>query len=865
MINAPYPMTAVATSRGTSPTPLYKTSMLRILLIDDNPNDRHLAIYALQQEFSDLQIQEIGQAQDLEQALAAGQFDLVITDYQLRWSDGLTVLKAIKSRYRDCPVVMFTNSGTQEIAVEAMKSGLDDYVIKSNSQSLRLPKAVRRAWENTEAQRKVAGLETRLQTLLNNLNVGVYRLQADGTLLEGNRAFLRLVGLEHLNNIPDSKTLESYFQPEEYSELLSQLKHNSQGSDAYGRLRQVPEKEVREISLRRADGTTVWVRLSKTFTTVNGITIIDGLMEDITERKQSEQQLRDSLAREQILRTKAEALEHRSSFLAEASRLLVSSLDYRTTLALVAHLAVPTLADLCLIDVVGDNNLIVYSKPIIAASNSELEALALELRHNNPPPANANYGSPKVLRTQQPELVIEIPDPAIRSSSQNAAYINFIQQLNITSYLIVPLIARERKLGAMTFALVQSQLRYGRAELEICQELAQRVALAIDNVRLYLDAQKANRVKDEFLAIVSHELRTPLNAMLGWTNLLKTRQLDAATKAKALETMERNAKLQSKLINDILDISRITEKRLHLNLHLVYLPPVVNAVIEDLQLIAQAKSIVVESSLDSAVGQILGDTERLQQIVWNLLSNAIKFTPQGGRVEVELKQINSFAQLTVSDTGQGISADFLPYIFDAFRQADATTTRTHTGLGLGLAIVKHLVEMHNGIVFVTSDGEGKGATFTVQLPIYQPKIIQPHQQNQAKRETFPSLHGLRILVVDDDEDTREMLRFILEQCELQVTTAASAKEALKVLSPLKPDILLCDVGMPDEDGYSLIRKLRTQEDIKKIPAVALTAFARDEDQQAALAAGFTKHIAKPVNPFELVAVVASLAQLTETT
>ncbi|OUL27550.1 response regulator [Nostoc sp. 106C] len=852
--------------------------MLRILLIDDNPNDRHLAIYALKQEFSDLQIQEIGQAQDLEQALAVGQFDLVITDYQLRWSDGLTVLKAIKSRYPDCPVVMFTNSGTQEIAVEAMKLGLDDYVIKSASQ-LRLPKAVRRAWENTEAKRKVAGLETRLQTLLNNLNVGVYRLQADGTLLEGNPAFFRLVGLNHLNNLPESKTLESYFQPEEYAELLSQLKHNSQGRDAYGglscgtlrvacfpegvHLHQVPEKEVREIPLRRADGTVVWVRLSKTFTTVNGIIIIDGLMEDITERKLSEQQLRESLAREQILRTKAEALEHRSSFLAEASRLLVSSLDYRTTLALVACLAVPTLADLCLVDVVGDNKLITYSEPIVAASNSELEALALELRRSNPPPANANYGSPKVLRTQQPELVMEIPDTSTLATVEDAAHVNFIQQLNITSYLIVPLIARERKLGTMTFALVQSQRHYGRAELEICQELAQRVALAIDNVRLYLDAQKANRVKDEFLAIVSHELRTPLNAMLGWTNLLRTRQMDAVTQAKALETMERNAKLQSKLINDILDISRITQKSLHLNLHPLYLPPVVKAVIDDLQLIAQAKSIIVESSFDAAVDRVLGDTDRLQQIVWNLLSNALKFTPQGGRVSVELKQINSCAQLTVSDTGQGISADFLPYVFDAFRQADATTTRIHTGLGLGLAIVQHLVEMHNGRVFATSDGVGKGATFTVQLPMYQPKLRQPNQDNQARRENFPSLHGLRILVVDDDQDTREMLTFILEQCEIQVSTAASATEALKVLSQSKPDILLCDVGMPNEDGYSLISKVRNQEkDSEMIPAVALTAFARDEDQEKAIAAGFTKHIAKPVNPFELVTVVASLAQRT---
>ncbi|BAY12412.1 response regulator [Calothrix sp. NIES-2098] len=832
--------------------------MLRILLIDDNPNDRHLAIYALQQEFSHLQIQEIGQAQDFEQALTAGEFDLVITDYQLRWSDGLTVLKAIKSRYPDCPVVMFTNSGTQEIAVEALKSGLDDYVIKSNRQSLRLPKAVRRAWENTEAQRKVAGLETRLQTLLNNLNVGVYRLQADGTLLEGNPAFFRLVGLDRINTIPENQTLESYFQREEYAELLSQLKHNSPGRD-----RQVPENEVREIPLRRADGTTVWVRLSKTFTTVNGITIIDGLMEDITERKQSEQKLRDSLAREQILRTKAEALEHRSSFLAEASRLLVSSLDYRTTLALVARLAVPTLADLCLVDVVGENNFIAYSEPIVAASNSELEALALELRSSNPPRANANYGSPKVLRTQQPELVIEIPDPVTGSNTKDPTHINFIQKLHITSYAIVPLTARERKLGTITFAVVQSERRYGRAELEIFQELAQRVALAIDNVRLYLDAQKANRVKDEFLAIVSHELRTPLNAMLGWTNLLRTRQMDAATQAKALETMERNAKLQRKLINDILDISRITQKSLHLNLQPIYLPLVVKSAIEDLQIVAQTKSIVVESNLDSHVKPVLGDTERLQQVMWNLLSNALKFTPQGGRVSVELKQINSCVQLTVSDTGQGISADFLPYLFDAFRQADATTTRTHAGLGLGLAIVQHLVEMHNGMVFATSDGEGKGATFTVQLPIYQPQVTQPNRVEQTRQQDFPSLPGLRILVVDDDEDTRQMLAFILEQCEVQVTTAASATEALNIFSQSKPDILLCDVGMPHEDGYSLISKIRSQEDDRqRIPAVALTAFARDEDRQQAIAAGFNQHLAKPVNLYELVAVVVSLAQQT---
>ncbi len=379
------------------------------------------------------------------------------------------------------------------------------------------------------------------------------------------------------------------------------------------------------------------------------------------------------------------------------------------------------------------------------------------------------------------------------------------------------------------------------------------------------EAEAANRAKDEFLAIVSHELRTPLNSVLGWTQILRNRQVNQATTAKALETIERNAKNQKKLIEDILDVSLIIQNKLHLDLQAIHLIPIIHAAIEDVQPLAQTKLIQIESILDPFVSQIMGDGERLRQVIWNLLSNAIKFTPRGGYVEIRLEQINTFVQITVSDTGVGISREFLPRVFDRFLQADGTTTRKFGGLGLGLAIVRHLVEMHHGNVNATSEGVGKGATFTVQLPACQPQMLQLIQDNNGKADEFLSLKNLQILVVDDDADTRDLLATILEQSEAQVTTAASVAQALQVLSQFNPDLLLCDISMPEEDGYSFVRKLRNLEGNKALlPAIALTAHAREEDEQRAIAAGFQKHVAKPINPAELVAVVANLAKHTIT-
>jgi PAS domain S-box-containing protein len=373
-------------------------------------------------------------------------------------------------------------------------------------------------------------------------------------------------------------------------------------------------------------------------------------------------------------------------------------------------------------------------------------------------------------------------------------------------------------------------------------------------------AETANRVKDEFLAVLSHELRTPLNPILGWSQLLKTGKLDKAKTQEALKTIERNAKLQVDLIEDLLDVSRILRGKLTLNVTTVNLADVISAALETVSLAASAKEIVVETQLAQNIGKVRGDPARLQQIFWNLLSNAIKFTPAGGRVEVRLEQFGSMAHITVSDQGKGISRDFLPYVFEHFRQEDGSTTRKFGGLGLGLAIVRHLVELHGGTVEAESPGEGQGATLTVRLPLIS---SEPVAVTDNKCEDVAlNLSGLKILVVDDDADSLDLVKFVLELYEATVTTAASASEALQILGQFQPDVLVSDIGMPEMDGYELLRQIRllSPEMGGNIPAVALTAFAGEYDQKQAIAAGFQMHIPKPVDPDTLAAAVAQLVK-----
>jgi PAS domain S-box-containing protein len=397
----------------------------------------------------------------------------------------------------------------------------------------------------------------------------------------------------------------------------------------------------------------------------------------------------------------------------------------------------------------------------------------------------------------------------------------------------------------------------------------QRITDALEDARRARhQGEVASRMKDEFLATVSHELRTPLTAIVGWVRMLRSGNLPSERAEQALEVIDRNVRSQAQLIEDLLDISRITMGKLRLDVRPVQPASVIHAAVESLIVAADARRIRIQTILDSHAGPISGDFERLQQVVWNLLSNAIKFTPKGGRVQVILERVNSHIELRVSDTGKGIKPEFLPFVFERFSQAEDISTRSHSGLGMGLAISKAIIELHGGSITVFSEGEGKGTSFTVSIPIMAvsrdsspAERVHPKVWTEISVTCPPEISGLKVLVVDDDSDTCEMIRAVLEQCGGIVKTALDAENALDAFRSWKPAVVISDIGLPEVDGYELVRRIRDDERPTgaRTPAVALTAFARIEDRVKALAAGYQMHVAKPVEPGELLTIVASLA------
>jgi PAS domain S-box-containing protein len=685
--------------------------MLRILLIDDNLCDRILVTRELQHEFSEVEVSSIIDPKELDKALDICNYDLIITDYQLRWTDGLTVVNAVKAKYPDMPVIMFTDSGSEEVAVAGMKSGLSDYVLKGRP-IRRLAIAVRESLEKQRIRQEYAATleqlhesEERFRLALDAAKLGSW----DWNMLTNE--VLWCENHERLFGLPPGSFLGTYegfiacVHPED-RELIAQ---------SITRALETKTDYNQEHRVIWADGSIHWIVAKGNFfdDKAGKPTRMSGVVLDISDRKQ-----------------------------------------------------------------------------------------------------------------------------------------------------------RELKL------------------------------------------EQENRMKDEFLAIVSHELRTPLNAILGWTQLLRTRDFDEETRTRSLEIIARNANQQNQLINDILDTSRLMRGQMQLEKSPVDLANVISNTLNTVELTAQAKSLKLISIFNGSVGQVMGDENRLQQIVWNLLSNAIKFTPPGGRIEIRLSQVEDKellaggreqgaisgaisgaggvritnsqlpithsqlpitnaqcpmpnAQITVSDTGEGITSDFLPYIFERFRQADSKFSHSRNGLGLGLAIVRQLVELHGGTVTAESKGKGQGATFTVRLPLatVEPQLNNaPTNKDEVSFNATQLLGGLQVLAVDDDDDTLELLSMILEEEGAKVTAVSSVKKALQVLETLKPDILISDIGMPDADGYDLIRQIRLNETLngEMLPAIALTAYGRNEDEKWALAAGFQLYLAKPVEPINLVEAIANL-------
>lgn len=776
---------------------------LRILLIDDNPNDRLLATRSLTRAFTALEVKTVTNASEFDRALETGDFDATITDYQLLWTDGLAVLKAIKARYPDCPVVMFTDSGSEEVAVAGMKAGLSDYVLKGR-QLHRLPIAVRESIEKQRLQQQyaiaveqLAASEERLRLALSAAQMVTWDWNLVTQQVIWSENYESLFGLE-IDSLSTSEAVLSCIYSEDYEAVVSAIAVALQGKTEYSQ----------EFRVLWPDGSLHWLAAQgKLFYDANSQPIrMIGVAWDITDRKQALEAVRQS---EEDLR-----------FATEAANIVAFSWNLKT----------------------GQ----------VRCSQNANEVTGL-----GPDAATDTF-----------EQVLKDIHPEDRG--------HFQANIEVALSGQVPYESEYRRVlpdGSIRWLLDKGRVRFSKSGqplqlFGITVDITNRKQVEAEQVRLLeleqtarAAAESANRIKDEFLATLSHELRSPLNAILGWAQMLRSHRFDEATAVRALETIERNARLQNQLIEDLLDISRIIQGKLTLKIVPLNLITPMEAAIETLRLAAQAKSIQMEVILDSSVGTVNGDVNRLQQVVWNLLSNAIKFTPSGGLVRVLLERVESMAQIVVSDTGMGIHPNFLPYVFESFRQADASITRNHGGLGLGLAIVRHLVELHGGTIQAASAGEGKGATFTVQLPLsgHQPSVM-----GEPNRLTSIQLDGIKVLVVDDEPDSREFLAFVLEGSGAKVMEVGSATEALEALKVFKPDILLSDIGMPEEDGYTFLRKVRTlpSESVRQIPAIALTAYARAEDRSLARAAGFQRHLSKPIEAEQLLRAIATL--VTET-
>jgi PAS domain S-box-containing protein len=581
--------------------------------------------------------------------------------------------------------------------------------------------------------------------------------------------------------------------------------------------------------------------------------------------------------------------EHRqgmdAQYLAKATAALGHSLAYDEMLATLASLVVPSMADWCSIHVRDGDTL---REVTVSHANAQTQALVEEFRRRFPPDPKHARGVWGVLRSGVAEVFNDITEETLMQRTNDPEALHLLRRIGMTSAVLVPIQVQEGVIGVMALVYARPGRRYDRAAVALVEELGRRAGVALENAQLYRAAQEAARVaeeaarraeqavkaaehasraKDEFLATVSHELRTPLNAILGWSTLLKDRVRDPDA-TKPLEVIHRNAQAQVKIIEDILDVSRVITGKLRLDPRPADFVVIIRDAIEVLRPSAEAKKIHIEFKPSTDFCLIVGDPERLQQVVWNLLSNAVKFTPPRGGVEVSLGYEGSSVALMVNDTGQGIEPDFLPFVFDRFKQADSSITRRVGGLGLGLALVRHIVELHGGHVEAMSEGIGKGASFRVVLPVRAvapADVTAPPIQKEASSESVLEravLTGVRVLVVDDEPDARDLIAAVLAGVGAEVQTARSASEGFDAFQRFRPDVLVSDIGMPDEDGFSFMRRIRAlpRTEGGAVPALALTAFAREEDRSKALRVGYTAHVGKPVDPELLASAVANLSE-----
>ena len=702
--------------------------------------------------------------------------------------------------------------------------------------------------------------EERLRAMFNQAAVGIALASLDGHFVDMNRKFTEILG---------------YSSDELRHMTFSDITHPEDVAATAAAVQQVLGGAIRGYSMEkryvRKDRSTIW--------SLTTVTLLEdaagrpaqfmGVVENITPRKLAEAALREETRILELLN--------------ETGGMIASQLDLQALLQAVTDAATA---------LSGAE----FGAFFHTTTDDSGDAFLLYTLSGAPREAFDGFGNPRATALFGPTFRGEAPircadvhkDP--RYGTMAPHYGMPAGHLPVRSYLAVAVRSRGGDvIGGLFFGHSQPGVFTERSE-RLVVGVAAQAGVAIDNARLFEAAQKASEerqqlleseraarsaaermseVKDEFLATLSHELRTPLNAILGWSQVLRSRPDGPADYQKGLETIERNARAQTHLIEDLLDMSRITSGKLRLDIQPLEPVSVIEAAVETVAHAAEAKGIRIEKLLDPAAGPISVDPSRFQQVMWNLLSNAIKFTPKGGKVQILLERVKSHIEITVADTGIGISPGLIPHLFERFRQADASTTRQYGGLGLGLSIVKSLVELHGGTVTAKSRGEGHGTTVTVHLPLtavhrngHAGQPVHPTSPSSIVQPTIAAeLSGVRVLVVDDQPDARELVRRVLEDCSAEVIMAATADEAIVLVERERPDVLVTDIGMPGTDGYELLRRVRALGVDRggKVPAIALTAFARSEDRTRALRAGFVAHLGKPVEPSELIATVANVA------
>jgi PAS domain S-box-containing protein len=707
----------------------------------------------------------------------------------------------------------------------------------------------------TDRERAEAALresEERYRELVENANDIVFTLDLKGNVTSINKAVEPITGYSPFELL--GVNMSDFLTPGSTESALSMIQRKLTGE----------ERTNYEVDVRAKDGRIFTLEISSRLALHQGQPVgVQGVARDITTRRHAEEALRQADLR---------ALSEYERLLEKVAGLAQTLGTARDLLAIFRGLREFTLLSVpceglfvSLYDPIRDVRTACYGW----GDGQEIDTGELP-----PMPVNFTGVNSRAVRTNQ---VIISNDYQTETLGHPGVLVGPDNGLRPQSSLTAPMAVMGRIVGTIEVQTYE-KTAYGAEHATAMRMAANLTAVAIENVRLLerestarATAEESNRLKDEFLATVSHELRTPLTAILGWSRMLQGGSLENEVAARAIEVINRNARSQAQIIDDILDVSRIITGNLYLELHPIDLAPVLEAAINVVRPTADAKGIQIEVNLEPQPTAVLADTNRLQQVFWNLLSNAVKFTPTGGKVIVDLRLVNSEVEIVVSDTGPGISPDFLPFVFDRFRQADSTSTRQHGGLGLGLAIARHLVEIHGGVISARSGGTGNGATFIVRLPLVGSVVesldVLPATETaedverEERLRSQEILSGLHVLIVDDDQDTLDLLGAALTQKGAQITAVLSTRAAIESIERSRPDVLISDIAMPGEDGYRLMQRILALKVVPEIPALAITAYAKDEDKQRALAAGYHRYLAKPVELREFIATVAEMGRL----